>query len=248
MAEGRSERATGTPNVIYDLSSVLFHALEGGASYDQYIQDAEEAGDQELAVFFRRVRNEDSNRADEAQRLIAERTSIAGEMADTATLTAEGMAGVSPRTEPSTSPSPGAEDPTSTRATEASPTTLGTPPRTEPISAAPREGDVPPRRTESSGDLPGTEPIAEEVSPSGTEEPLPPPRTAGIKEGAPTAEEVPSGTPPQAPPGDVQRETSSEEREEDKGLVDKAKDYLLGEGRERDYLRGEDRERQDRER
>jgi hypothetical protein len=115
---------------------------------------------------------------------------------------------------------------------------------------------VPPRRTEetlpprpeSSGDLPGTEPIVEEVSPSGTEEPLPPPRTAGIEEGLLTAEEVPSGTPPQAPPGDVQREASPEEREEDKGLVDKAKDYLLGEGRERDYLRGEDRERQDRER
>jgi hypothetical protein len=221
MAEGRSERATGTPNEIYDLSSVLFHALEGGASYDQYIQDAEEAGDQELADFFRRVRNEDSNRADEAQRLIAERTSTTGEMEDTATLT-EGMAGVTSTTEPSTS----------------------------------REGDVPPRRTEemppprpgSSGDLPGTEPIAEEVPPSGTEEPPPPPRTAGIEEGAPTAEEVPSGTPPQAPPGDVQREAGREESEEDKGLVDKAKDYLLGEGRERDYLRGEDRERQDRER
>ena len=38
MAEG--ERATGTANTIYDLSSVLFHALEGAASYDQYIRDA----------------------------------------------------------------------------------------------------------------------------------------------------------------------------------------------------------------
>jgi hypothetical protein len=28
----RGERATGTPNTIYDLSSVLYHALEGGAS------------------------------------------------------------------------------------------------------------------------------------------------------------------------------------------------------------------------
>jgi len=34
-----------------------------------------------------------------------------------------------------------------------------------------------------------------------------------------------------------------EEREEDKGLVDRTKDYLLGEGRESDYLRGEDRDR-----
>ena len=31
MTEGRGERATGTPNTVYDLSSVLFHALEGGA-------------------------------------------------------------------------------------------------------------------------------------------------------------------------------------------------------------------------
>ena len=76
MAEG--ERATGTPNTIYDLSSVLFHALEGGASYDQYIRDAEEAGDEELVDFFTRVRDEDSMRADEAQRLLTERTPSAG--------------------------------------------------------------------------------------------------------------------------------------------------------------------------
>src|SRR5215216_1963724 len=75
MAEG--ERATGTPNTIYDLSSVLFHALEGGASYDTYIEDAEREGDQELAEFFRQVRDEDSNRADRAQQLLAERTSTA---------------------------------------------------------------------------------------------------------------------------------------------------------------------------
>lgn len=75
MTEGRGERATGTPNIVYDLSSVLFHALEGGASYDTYIEDAERAGDQELASFFRQVRDEDSARADEAQRLLAERTS-----------------------------------------------------------------------------------------------------------------------------------------------------------------------------
>ncbi len=75
MAEG--ERATGTPNTIYDLSSVLFHALEGGASYDTYIEDAQREGDQELAEFFRQVRDEDSNRADRAQQLLAERTTTA---------------------------------------------------------------------------------------------------------------------------------------------------------------------------
>src|SRR5215212_12163219 len=79
MSEGRGERATGTPDTIYDLASVLFHALEGGASYDRYIRDAEEAGDRELAEFFRRVRDEDGTRADEARLLLAERTPTIGE-------------------------------------------------------------------------------------------------------------------------------------------------------------------------
>jgi rubrerythrin len=70
-AEG--ERATGAPNTIYDLSSVLSHALEGRASYDTYIEDAEREGDQGLGRVFRQVRDEDSNRADRAQQL-AERT------------------------------------------------------------------------------------------------------------------------------------------------------------------------------
>ncbi len=74
MSEGRSERATGTPNTIYDLSSVLFHALEGGASYDKYIEDAERKGDEELTEFFRRVQEEDRDRASEARMLIAART------------------------------------------------------------------------------------------------------------------------------------------------------------------------------
>ena len=103
--------------------------------------------------------------------------------------------------------------------------------------------------------LRGTEPAG---APPRTGE-VPPPRTAGIEEGAPPrmedvpmAEEVPSGTPPQAPPGDVQRETPPEpppptrtgeapltgqerprqterERGEDKGLIDRAREALLGE-------------------
>ena len=96
MAEG--ERATGTRNTIYDLPSVLFHALEGGASYDQYIRDAEEAGDEELVSFFIRVRDEYSMRVDEAQRMIAGRTSAGQE--GTVMSVAEGAAGISSRTEP----------------------------------------------------------------------------------------------------------------------------------------------------
>src|SRR3954451_4757799 len=70
---GSGERATGTPNTIYNLSSVLFHSLEGGASYDTYVEDAEREGDEALTEFFRRVREEDRDRAAQARLLLAER-------------------------------------------------------------------------------------------------------------------------------------------------------------------------------
>ncbi len=232
MAEG--ERATGTPNTIYDLSSVLFHALEGGASYDTYIEDAEREGDQELVDFFRQVRDQDSVRADEAQRLIAERTPTNGRSERT-TVSAEGVAaGVPPRTE-----------------------WISAWPREGDVPPRRTEEEVSPR-PEPSVDLPGTEPIREDASTARTGEVPPPPeevppeRTGEIPtaeevpppraEAVPTAEEVPSGIPPQAPPGDVQRGTSPEPRtgetpraeeeraaQEDRGLIDKALDKIIGE-------------------
>jgi hypothetical protein len=117
-AGGSGERATGTPNTIYDLSSVLFHALEGGASYDTYIEDAEREGDQELAAFFRRVRDEDSARADDARLLLARRTPTAAQTEGTAfdaaatEGTAPGVAATEdsePDLPPSTEPPPGRE-------------------------------------------------------------------------------------------------------------------------------------------
>jgi hypothetical protein len=147
MAE-RDERATGTPNTIYNLASVLYHTLDAGTSYDQYLRDAEEAGDQELVVFFRVLRDEDSRRADYAQELLARRTSTGARMADTATpgdrrMSEEMAAGGSQRTA-SAGPAPGAGDipPPSMEEQEAQPTQAGT------------EGAVPPRRDE---EAPSTE-------------------------------------------------------------------------------------------
>ena len=191
----KGERATATPNTIYDLSSVLFHALEGGVSYDTYIEDAEREGDQELADFFRRVRDEDSMRADEAQLLLAERTPTT--------------------TSPTVEPVEGATAPSEGLATGA------------------------PRREETAGRAGA-----------------PPPRTTGIGEGTlPRREEavtgdIPPGTEETAapPPG---RESASRQpergREEDKGLIDRAKDAILGEeGEEPTRRRGEGTDRLDR--
>jgi hypothetical protein len=88
----------------------------------------------------------------------------------------------------------------------------------------------------------------------------PPSRTEEVS----MAEEVPSGTPPQAPPGDVQRETppepssrtqepgplgregsrrpeSEQDEEEDKGLLKRARDALLGKEDEPRRREGTDR-------
>jgi hypothetical protein len=230
----------GTPNTIYDLSSVLFHALEGGATYDRYIRDAEGTGERELAEFFRRVRDEDSMRADEAQRLLAERTPPTGGTEGDFAPTAEG---IPPRTEP-----------------------IDAPPREADVP--PRRTEGAPPRPEPSGDLPGTEPIREETPPTRTEE-VPPPEEvpSGIPPQAPPGDVQRATSPEPPPPGGkedpldasraesvppgeahptgtgkpsrTEERSTHEDREEDKGPLDKARDYLLGEGRERDYLRGE---------
>ena len=152
----RGERATGTPNTIYDLSSVLFHALEGGASYDQYIHDAEEARDQELADFFRRVRDEDSMRADEAQLLLAERTPT-GTRTEGAATAAEGVAaGAPPTIEPTGAapgvdeePLPGRGESLPPRAEERPLGSEGVMPPTRSEEARPRTGEAPPRMEEA---------------------------------------------------------------------------------------------------
>jgi hypothetical protein len=209
----RGERATGTPNTIYDLSSVLFHALEGGASYDTYIEDAEREGDEELAEFFRRVRDEDSMRADEAQMLIAARshgtTGMVDEPVGGATAPSEGLAAGAPRREETAT---GRVDGRPDMAAPTDPV-VGRAGRVEP--------DVPPRTEPSLGR-------------EGMEE-APPPRTSGIEEGAvPRREE-------DAPLGGEDLRESERGREEDKRLLDKAKDAILGEEEETRRREGSDR-------
>jgi hypothetical protein len=75
MTDG--ERVTGTPDEQYDLVSVLYHALQGGETSEQYIKDARGAGDEELATFFEQVQAEDRNRAQNAKHLLAARLQLA---------------------------------------------------------------------------------------------------------------------------------------------------------------------------
>ena len=54
---------TGFEDVAFDLVSVQYHSLKAGHDYGQYVRDAENAGLQDIAGFFREVMEQDSQRA-----------------------------------------------------------------------------------------------------------------------------------------------------------------------------------------
>jgi hypothetical protein len=55
----------------YALVSVLYHALQGAQACEQYIDDADDAGDEELVQFFKECRDEQRTRATRAKQLLA---------------------------------------------------------------------------------------------------------------------------------------------------------------------------------
>jgi len=64
---------TGTRDTVYDLVSIIYHALQGAETYGMYVTDAEEVGDTELAKFFQEVQDEERRRADRAKQFLAAR-------------------------------------------------------------------------------------------------------------------------------------------------------------------------------
>jgi hypothetical protein len=72
-ARADATRTTGTRDTHYNVISVLYHTLQGAETLAQYIADAEQAGDQELARFFREVQEEDRQRADRGKALLRQR-------------------------------------------------------------------------------------------------------------------------------------------------------------------------------
>jgi hypothetical protein len=57
---------TGFDDVTFDLISVQYHSLKAGHDYGQYVPDARNAGQDEIAQFFERVMLEDSDRGSSA--------------------------------------------------------------------------------------------------------------------------------------------------------------------------------------
>ncbi|WP_447002789.1 acyl carrier protein [Saccharothrix isguenensis] len=75
---------TGFGDVTYDLISVQYHALKAGHDYGQYVRDAENAGEQEIAEFFRQVMAEDSARAKRCHEFLRD-LSVSGDAGPSAT-------------------------------------------------------------------------------------------------------------------------------------------------------------------
>ena len=64
------ERTTGTRDEHYNLISVLYHALHGAENCDRYAADAEVAGDERLAAFFRETQVMHTQMANRAKGLL----------------------------------------------------------------------------------------------------------------------------------------------------------------------------------
>ena len=67
------DTGTAETDENYDLVSVLYHCLKAADACTQYIADAEDAGDEELAEFFESARRAQNRLAGEARELLAER-------------------------------------------------------------------------------------------------------------------------------------------------------------------------------
>jgi hypothetical protein len=65
----QSQSETGVDNVLYDLVSVLYHALQAASTHAQYQRDAS-GSNQQIAQFFNTVQQEETQRISQAKELL----------------------------------------------------------------------------------------------------------------------------------------------------------------------------------
>ena len=70
------ESQTGERDENYNLVSVLYHALQGAETLQQYQKDAEKRGEKELAEFFEETRGGYVQFAQQAKQLLADRLDV----------------------------------------------------------------------------------------------------------------------------------------------------------------------------
>jgi hypothetical protein len=75
MAGGEGGQVTGTPDPIYNIVWFVEQCLSNALRLEQYVQDAERNGDNELAEFFRRAQGASRKGGDEGKQLLRSRLS-----------------------------------------------------------------------------------------------------------------------------------------------------------------------------
>jgi len=95
------EQITGTRDEHYALVSVLYHALHGAENCERYVLDAEAAGDDRVAAFFRETQAAQMETAERAKELLGivegkAADTVGGPMAGTASLETGGPSDTEP--------------------------------------------------------------------------------------------------------------------------------------------------------
>jgi hypothetical protein len=67
---------TPADDIVYDLVSIQYHALQGAHVYDQYLKDA--AGHDDVVQFIEQVKAQDADRAVRCHELLAQLTKGGG--------------------------------------------------------------------------------------------------------------------------------------------------------------------------
>jgi hypothetical protein len=75
-----AERHQATDDVIYDLVSIQYRALNGAQLYERFLGDA--GGHEDVQQFFRQCAQEDARRANQCHELIGELTGASAARAD----------------------------------------------------------------------------------------------------------------------------------------------------------------------
>ncbi len=70
-----SQHVTGTSDPLYNVVSVYYHALKAAADAQQYVQDAQQAGDQQLVQFFQQSQQAARQAAEQAKTTLQQQLS-----------------------------------------------------------------------------------------------------------------------------------------------------------------------------
>ena len=73
MSSTETGQVTGTPDKDYNLIWFTEKCMDNALRLETYVEDANRAGDSELAEFFRRAQNESRKGAEQGKRLLAQR-------------------------------------------------------------------------------------------------------------------------------------------------------------------------------